>query len=176
MRARGERGQAAPLMAAVVVLVGMLALLTVGVAAAAVERARARTAADAAALAGAAGDRSSAAVLAVENGGALESYVEAPGGDVEVVVRVGRARATARARAEGRPGAAAERGIVDALGALSERIGRPVDVVRVRPGGAGVELDPHDLAEIDRFGADVGLCRPSPAADPELVARCSPGG
>ena len=67
------------------------------------ESARARTAADAAALAGAAAGRQEAAALAAANGGLLLSYTEQePAGDIDallvtVEVQVGRATKTARA-------------------------------------------------------------------------------
>jgi hypothetical protein len=60
------------------------------------DRARAQTAADAAALAGAAEGRDAAVAVVVENDGDLRSYA-AEGSAVEVVVRVGDAEATARA-------------------------------------------------------------------------------
>ena len=99
----GDRGQVAPLM------VVMLLVLTVAVAATVEigrfldESARARTAADAAALAGAAAGRTEAAALAAANGGLLLSYTEQEAdGDsnallVTVAVQVGRASQTARA-------------------------------------------------------------------------------
>lgn len=67
------------------------------------ESARARTAADASALAGAVAGREEAAALAGANGGVLLSYRESgPGGDsdavmVTVEVQVGRASRSARA-------------------------------------------------------------------------------
>lgn len=67
----------------------------------AVDAARARSAADAAALAGAADGRPAAGHLAAANGGRLTAYAEVAG-DVVVVVRVGSASARARARQEGR--------------------------------------------------------------------------
>lgn len=105
-RARQEctdGGQVAPLM------VVMLLVLTVAVVAAVEagqlldESARARTAADAAALAGAAAGRDEAAALAAANGGSLLSYAEQEmAGDADVLlvtveVQVGRAKQTARA-------------------------------------------------------------------------------
>ncbi len=99
MRARGDEGQAVPLMAgvlalAVAVLVGLVALghLTD-------DRARAQTAADAAALAGAADGRGAAGAAAAENEGRIERYA-VDGAEVEVTVRVGDARATSRAQRE----------------------------------------------------------------------------
>jgi hypothetical protein len=61
-----------------------------------VDAARARTAADAAALAGAADGRAAAASVARDNGGMLESFTPVAD-DVIVRVRVGQAVAEARA-------------------------------------------------------------------------------
>jgi hypothetical protein len=95
-RGSGDRGQAVPLVVAVVVVaaVGVVAMgrLAVG----AVDAARARTAADAAALAGAIDGRAAAVAVAADNGGVLVDFLST-GDDVLVEVRVG--RATARARA-----------------------------------------------------------------------------
>jgi Flp pilus assembly protein TadG len=63
------------------------------------DRTRAQTAADAAALAGAADGRDAAERVAGANGGEVEVYA-ARGAEVEVTVRVGEARATSRARRE----------------------------------------------------------------------------
>ena len=95
--ARSERGQALPLLLIViaVTIVGLMVVVRTG--RAADDAARARTAADAAALAGAAEGRSAAQRVALANGGVVVSYT-AFGEEVEVVVRVG--VATARARAE----------------------------------------------------------------------------
>jgi hypothetical protein len=102
LRGRGDGGQVVVLSAVVVALVVVGALVVGEVAGVVVDRARARGAADAAALAGVVEGRDEARAVAEGNGGELEGYVEV-GGEVEVVVRVGRARATARAAAgEGR--------------------------------------------------------------------------
>ena len=61
-----------------------------------IDAARARTAADASALAGASADEAAARRVAMLNGGVLESYRESADG-VVVVVSVGTATATARA-------------------------------------------------------------------------------
>ncbi len=93
----GDRGQVLPLMA-LVILVGMaaaLAMARLGVEV--VDRARARTAADAAALAGVEGGRDAADAAARANGGRVVRFV-ARDGATEVEVRVGGAEATSRAR------------------------------------------------------------------------------
>ena len=91
-----DTGQVLPLVAVGLVLVVGMVVLVVTVGQVVDERARARTAADAAALAGAASGSAAAEQVAVENGAVLEEY-EAVGSDVLVRVSVGRARADARA-------------------------------------------------------------------------------
>ena len=90
--------------AALVVVVATLVLMAAVVLGAAslgrttTDRARARTAADAAALAALEGGRAAAVELAVANGAELVSWARGPGPhDVTVVVAVGDVRATARA-------------------------------------------------------------------------------
>lgn len=105
-RARPEprdRGQAAPLMVVMLLVLMVAVAATVEIGRFLDESARARTAADAAALAGAAAGRTEAAALAAANGGRLLSYTEQEAdGDsnallVTVAVQVGRASQTARA-------------------------------------------------------------------------------
>jgi uncharacterized membrane protein len=96
---RRDRGQVVPLMAAVLALVAALAVGLVLLGNLVTHRAHAQTAADAAALAGAARGRAAAEEVAVANDGDLESIV-VKGAEVEVTVRVGDARATSRARRE----------------------------------------------------------------------------
>jgi len=95
-----DRGQATPVVAAVVVLAAIVALALARAGGVAVDGARARTAADAAALAGAAEGRAAAGALAAANDGTLVDYAEL-GTDVLVRVRVGSVTAQARARQEG---------------------------------------------------------------------------
>jgi len=93
-----EAGQAFPLLLLVVALVAALLVGLARLGADQTERAWARTAADAAALAGASEGRSAARQLAGDNHGQLLSYVEAADGTVVVTVRVGTSQATASAR------------------------------------------------------------------------------
>ena len=95
-----ERGSALPMLVLGVVLAGTLALQIGRMGGAAGSRARAQTAADAAALAGAADGEHAARALAEANGARLVSFEER-GADARVVVEVGPARATGRARREG---------------------------------------------------------------------------
>jgi hypothetical protein len=91
-----ERGQAVPLAAALVAMAAML-VLGIGVMAHDVgDAGRARSAADAAALAGVEGDRAASASVAGANGGVLVSWSRV-GRDVIVRVRVGAVTASARA-------------------------------------------------------------------------------
>jgi Flp pilus assembly protein TadG len=95
-----DAGQATVLVAAGLVLAAVVLLAVVTAGSVVVDGARARTAADAAALAGAAEGRDAAAHHARVNGGRLVGYT-ASGPAVTVTVVVGRGRATARARQDG---------------------------------------------------------------------------
>jgi hypothetical protein len=137
---RDERGQAVPLAVAMlaIVTVALVALVPVGRALG--DRARARTAADAAALAGAAEGEQAAGDLAAENGGELVEF-DRTGDEVVVRVRVGDVEAYARARSVRRasprtaePGGGGDRaGLAPAtLAALARAdglLGHPVHVV-----------------------------------------------
>ena len=96
---RRDQGQALPLLAGVLALVATVAMGLVALGNLVGERARAQTAADAAALAGAARGRPAAVAMARENHGDLQSFA-VEGAEVEVTVRVGDAQATSRARRE----------------------------------------------------------------------------
>ena len=95
-----DGGQLVPLYAVLVLIAGAAMLLLVHLGAVAAHRAQARTAADAAALAGAAEGREAADEVAGANGAVLESF-EVDGDEVAVRVRVHDAYASARARREG---------------------------------------------------------------------------
>ena len=97
-----DRGQVAVIMVLVLFLVFITAVVIAETTKLFDESAKARTAADAAALAGAAEGRAAAVHMASENGGTLVSYSENVGYSeniVTVVVKVGRATQTARASA-----------------------------------------------------------------------------
>lgn len=93
---RSDRGQATPLWAVVLLLAGLLLVPTGLLVRATVERAEARSAADAAALAGALDGEAAARSVAARNGAELVRY-ESRVALVEVTVVVGEHRATARA-------------------------------------------------------------------------------
>jgi hypothetical protein len=97
-RTSKEQGQVLPVIAVVVVVAAGAALLVATLGGVVIDRTRARTAADASALAGVTGGRGPAEQVARANGGTVRRYV-AIDGEVEVTVRVGRAEATARAGA-----------------------------------------------------------------------------
>jgi len=88
------------LVAAGLVLAAAVVLAVVAAGGLVVDGARARTAADAAALAGAADGREAAVEVAQANGGRLVAF-RAEGPAVTVTVALGRARVTARAQRDG---------------------------------------------------------------------------
>ena len=92
-----QRGQVLPLLTVVMVAAIALAVVLVRLGGQIVDRARAQTAADAAALAGAGGGEDAARATAARNDAEIESFVIRDG-QVEVVVRVADRRASARAR------------------------------------------------------------------------------
>lgn len=110
-----ERGSILPLVALLIVMVGGLCLGLGRLGGDAVEAAQARTAADAAALAGAAEGEAAAREVAADNGADLLSFTS-EGPEVQVRARVGEAEAVARAVR----GAAAE---PEPLGATGGRAG-----------------------------------------------------
>jgi hypothetical protein len=131
-----DRGQAVPLAAAMlaVVAVALVALVPAGRALA--DRARARSAADAAALAGAVEGEAAARDIAEPNGAEIVDF-RREGGEVTVRVRVAGVDAYARARASSRAavptGAAGERaGLAPAMLAALARadglLGDPVPI------------------------------------------------
>jgi hypothetical protein len=144
---------------------------------AAVERGRARTAADAAALAAALVEPAAAEGVAVEaaarNGGHL-LQVTATGTSATATVRVGRATVTSTAASS--PPTAGDGGASPALAAALHRaedvLGRPVDVLAASPAGVTVDVDTGaELAEVvDR----TGLCPRSGQVDPVDFEPCPP--
>jgi len=97
-RPPSDRGQAVPLVAVLLALAVVLLLAAGRLGRPVADAAQARTAADAAALAGTVEGRPGAVRLATLHGGELVSFTTFAGG-VEVRVRVGTAAATARATA-----------------------------------------------------------------------------
>jgi hypothetical protein len=156
-----------PLIALLVLVIGGAIVLLGRVGGAAVERAGARTAADAAALAGAAEGRAAAEGVAAADRGTVETYREL-GMDTEVRVRVGRATALARAR---RSGGAADDGRAPALRAVMTRLGQllgqavPVQsVVASSSGqpGMAIIVAPDVATRLTGIGRQAGLCQTAP--------------
>ena len=133
---RSERGSATPFVVLAMVTAGVLALQVGRLGGAAAARAKAQTAADASALAGAADGRDAARALAEANGARLVKYEEL-GSDTRVVVELGPATARGRARREGWTGGvggggAGRNGLAPAMAAALARaeqlLGRPVPI------------------------------------------------
>jgi hypothetical protein len=173
---RSERGQVLPLVALVMVVAG-LAVVAIGkIGGAAVDRARAATAADAAALAGAAEGKDAARALAKANGGRLADYEEI-GDDARARVEVGDATAHARANASG--GAQlppSRRGVAPVMAAALARadqlLGAPVSVVGVTPPGLEIWVAGSSAAQLAAVGARAGLCQPAPVTAPMRFGLC----
>ena len=96
-RREGDAGQIVPMLAVVVAVIVVMALVVVRTGLQVDRRARVQSAADAAALAGATEGEDVAGSVTEANGAVLETF-EVRGSEVEVVVRIGDQRATARAR------------------------------------------------------------------------------
>jgi hypothetical protein len=135
---RDDAGQVVPVAVALMTLLVVALLALVPAAAALGQRARAGTAADAAALAGAAGGEDEAHRLAEANGGEVVAFTRA-GEEVVVRVRVGDVEAEARAQGRRRPppapggGGGGERaglapGLLAALARADALLGFPVPV------------------------------------------------
>jgi hypothetical protein len=173
---RTQRGQVLPLLALVILVGGMAVVLVGRIGGAAVYRARASTAADAAALAGAAEGSTAAKGLADANGARVLGY-ETRGNDARVRVAVGRAEATARARRSGgggqvppgRQGAAPA--LLAALARADQVLGRSVAVTTIHGGGLEASLAAAWADRVAAVSGQVGLCRSSPA-DPLRFTVC----
>lgn len=99
-----QRGQAVPLALAVVAVAILVTVAIAELGGNVVDAGRARTAADAAALAGVEGGRDASIRVAAGNGGVVVSWSRRADGDgvlVTVTVQVGRAKATAAASNRG---------------------------------------------------------------------------
>lgn len=177
-----ERGQVAPLLALLTVVVGLACLGLGRFGGWAVELAQARTAADAAALAGAAAGESAARRLAEANGARLTRF-ESAGTDVRVeATRASGASYHARARRDS-PEPAARSTLAPALRATlvraEELLGTPIiaTVTSIHDRGRGVEVGAAVAEQLAPVAAGVGLCQPHPDSRPahfELCARRLP--
>jgi hypothetical protein len=162
----------------VVVLGGGAVVLLGRIGGAAVERARAVSAADAAALAGAADGSTAAAEAAKANGARVRGYEDIDG-DTRVRVSLGDAEASARARRTtggvapppGREGAAPA--LLAALARADQVLGGRVLVTTVHRGGLEATVGPAWGDRLAAVGSQTGLCRPSPE-DPLRFGLCPP--
>lgn len=181
-----ERGQVLPLVALMVVGAGLACLVLGRLGGAAVARAQAVTAADAAALAGAAGGRSAAKVSASANGARITEFEEL-GLDTRVEVELGGARASARARrwptAPPVPGGMAA-GLRAAVARAEQLLGRAVPVVRPAAGDralarhrAGLAIDVPDwfVARLAPVASEAGMCQPQAESHPVHFELCAHG-
>ena len=103
-RVGDDRGQAVPLALVAVVVAVVVTLAVASLGRSVVDAGRARSAADAAALAGVEGGRAASERLAAENGATVLAWAASGPSDavtVTVTVRVGRARASAAASNRG---------------------------------------------------------------------------
>lgn len=181
-----ERGQVLPLVALMVVGVGLACLVLGRLGGAAVARAQAVTAADAAALAGAAGGRSAARATASANGARMTEFEEL-GLDTRIEVELGGARASARARrqaaAPSSPGGTAA-GLRAALSRAQQLLGRPVPVVGPASGdpaplrhraGLAVDVPGWFVPRLAPMASQAGLCQPHPETHPVHFELCAHG-
>lgn len=184
-----ERGQVVPLLAVVIVASGAVCLMAGRLGGAAVARAQAVTAADAAALAGAGAGRSEAAEVAAANDGRLTAFEEA-GPDARATVTVGPAGAVARARRSG-SGSGSGRGAAApalraALARAAQLLGVPVPVTASdherHPGdgearhrrGLAVDVQEPTVPALAEVGPRAGLCQPYPDSHPSHFQLCPP--
>lgn len=187
-----EHGQVLPLLTVVMVLAGLVCLAAGRLGGAAVARAQAVTAADAAALAGAGEGRQAAARTASANGGRLTGY-EQLGSDTRVRVALGGARATARARAaaggDDGSGPGPAPALRAALARAAQLLGTAVPVVPPPapradlarlPGdaaarherGLAVDVPSSFVARLVAVARQAGLCQPYPETHPVHFELC----
>lgn len=182
----GERGQVAPLVALLMVAIGLACLGLGRFGGAAVDLAQARTAADAAALAGAAAGEPAARQLAEANGATLSAF-EAAGTDVRAeATTASGARSRARARREPGPlrGQTTPTTVpAPSLRAALERaeklLGTPIPVVAPGPPwlaaherGEAVDVPVALAARLAEVATQVGLCQPYPRTHPVHFEPC----
>jgi hypothetical protein len=148
-----------PLVAATVVLIGLLAAAVAHEGARAVGRARAQAAADAAALAGAGQGRAAADELAAANGSTILDYVETGTHvRVEVVDRRGERAVAEAAAGKTDPTEDLAPAMRAALARATQVLGSAVSPVALDPGGLSVQLARPVTAALTDRGAETGLC------------------
>ena len=202
MRARGDDGQALPLVLVIVAAAVGAMLLLGALGGRALHGAQAQTAADAAALAGAVEGPDGAAELARLNDAALAD-VEGGVGDATVTARVGEADALARARTPAAAGPGTQ-GLTAEMAAAVARagalLGQPVPISSgyrstaeqaalwadrgsnpypvARPGtsmherGLAIDVPRAFVATLRGVATPSGLCQPLPVTDPVHFELC----
>ena len=154
-----ERGQVLPLVAVLLVLCGLGAVALGRLGERAADRARAQSAADAVALAGAVSGRADATRLAEANGARLTAFVLVDG---------------ARASPESTAGSSPAPAMRAALARAAQLLGSAVEVERVVPPGLLVEVTPRAVAGLVGVADQAGLCRSDPAREPQRFGLCPP--
>ena len=191
-----EQGQTLPFVALLVVLAGACVLLLARLGSLAVGRAQARTAADAAALAGAAEGEEAARRLAAANGAAIDGYrVDGADTELRAYLDLGGGRqldAVARARRSGVPLAVALAGggdraglapaMVAAIARAEQLLGEPVPVVsgfrsaeEQRALWANRDRNPYPVARPGSSMHERGLAIDVPAWFVPRLARVAEG-
>lgn len=180
----GQRGQATPLVALLVLAVGGLLLALARFGADAAHIAQAQSAADAAALAGAADGRDAAETVGSANGAAITGY-DAQGREVQVRAEVGDGWAVARAvrtgggggitgwvgvDGAGGSGTGLSRDLRAALDAVAALLHQPVPIVDAS--GRWVTVPTPFVARLVAVASRVGLCQQRPQIHPVRFAVC----
>jgi hypothetical protein len=171
-------------MAVAIVVLGGAVLLVGRLGVAATDRAGARAAADAAALAGAAEGEGPARELAAVNGAAVKSF-QAEGTDARVEVELGTARAVARARRSHGALDGLDRGALDderlapamraALGRAGQLLLDEFPITDVHPSGLAVDVPAAVADRLAGVAPSAGLCRPDPDRRPTRFEVCQVG-
>lgn len=199
-RSGHDGGQATPFVAVIIICVAVATLVIAQLGVGAVERVRARTAADAAALAAAIDGPAAGQRLATANGAASATIV-IDGTDAHASVQLGAVEAQARAEHQLVPGAA---GLAPAMAAAIARaeqlLGQPVPIVSgfrspeeqqalwdnrasnpypvAAPGtsmherGLAIDVPAAFVPILLGVASQVGLCQPLPATDPIHFVFC----
>jgi hypothetical protein len=173
VRRRPQAGQILPLVAVIVMLAGVLALGIAKVGSRAVGRARAQSAADAAALAGVDGGAPAADRAAAADGATVVRFVTTPGGAF-VEVRWRGEQAVAQAARGDAVSTAEAPAMRAALARAVQVTGGPVEVMRTDPNGLVVEVAPGRVGRLVALGAQAGLC-PAAARPPGWFEICPTG-
>jgi hypothetical protein len=158
-KTNSDRGQVVPLLAAFIVFAGLALIALAHLGGGAIDRAQAKRAADAAALAGAADGPGAASRLASLNHASVSDYQESHD-DATVEVHYGDARAVSRAHRDG-GGRTAKPGdpspaLNAALARAAQLVGHRLEVVAAS--GYVARFTPNGYAELAPRASEAGLC------------------